>query len=94
MFLIYNPTYLILDYNYNIYGLDWKTRGVWRLGLLQKVKLPLSIDNLQIIEKLIVSLMRIEVYYRYLLSNYILCCKSNHFVFFGIGNFASYTKNS
>ncbi|CAG8523122.1 12255_t:CDS:10 [Funneliformis caledonium] len=48
------------NYNYNIYGLDWKTRGVWRLGLLQKVKLPLSIDNLHIIEKLIISLMRIE----------------------------------
>ncbi|RHZ76201.1 hypothetical protein Glove_202g18 [Diversispora epigaea] len=48
------------NYNYNIYGLDWKTRGVWRLGLLQKVKLPLSIDNLQIIEKLIISLMRVE----------------------------------
>ncbi|CAG8465387.1 22917_t:CDS:10 [Gigaspora rosea] len=48
------------NYNYNIYGLDWKTKGVWRLGLLQKVKLPLSIDNLQIIEKLIISLMRVE----------------------------------
>jgi len=61
--------YLILDYNYNIYGLDWKTRGVWRLGLLQKVKLPLSIDNLQIIEKLIISLIRVEVKYYYLFSN-------------------------
>ncbi|CAG8633831.1 8514_t:CDS:2, partial [Diversispora eburnea] len=48
------------NYNYNIYGLDWKTRGVWRLGLLQKVKLPLSIDKLQIIEKLIISLLRVE----------------------------------
>ncbi|CAG8813491.1 14169_t:CDS:2, partial [Dentiscutata erythropus] len=48
------------NYNYNIYGLDWKTRGVWRIGLLQKVKLPLSTENLQIIEKLIISLMRIE----------------------------------
>jgi len=44
------------NYNYNVYGLDWKTRGVWRLGLLQKVKLPSSIDNLLVIEKLIISL--------------------------------------
>ena len=68
-FLLHNMIYLILDYNYNIYGLDWKTRGVWRLGLLQKVKLPLSIDNLQIIEKLIISLIRVEVKYYYLFSN-------------------------
>ena len=52
---------MILDYNYNVYGLDWKARGVWRLGLLQKVKLPSSIDNLLVIEKLIISLMRVEV---------------------------------
>ncbi|CAI2188979.1 18166_t:CDS:10, partial [Funneliformis geosporum] len=48
------------NYNYNVYGLDWKTRGVWRLGLLQKVKLPSSIDNLLVIEKLIISLLRVE----------------------------------
>ncbi|RGB30327.1 hypothetical protein C1646_295463 [Rhizophagus diaphanus] len=48
------------NYNYNIYGLDWKSKGVWRLGLLQKIKLPTSIDCLPVIEKLIISLLRVE----------------------------------
>lgn len=54
---------VILDYNYNIYGLDWKSKGVWRLGLLQKIKLPISIDCLPVLEKLIISLLRVEVGY-------------------------------
>nr|CAG8517339.1 15365_t:CDS:2 [Entrophospora candida] len=49
------------DYNYNIYGLDWRSKGVWHLGLLQKVKLPTSIDYLPAIEKLIISLLHVEV---------------------------------
>ncbi|CAG8692166.1 6739_t:CDS:10, partial [Ambispora leptoticha] len=48
------------DYNYNVYALDWKVREVWRLGLLKNVKLPLSIDELPVIEKFITTLMRIE----------------------------------
>ncbi|GBB95686.1 hypothetical protein RclHR1_25950003 [Rhizophagus clarus] len=48
------------NYNYNIYGLDWRCKGVWRLGLLQKVKLPTSIDYLPAIEKFIISLLRVE----------------------------------
>lgn len=63
MFLIYNPIYFILDYNYNIYGLDWKSKGIWRLGLLQKVRLPFSVDNLLVIEKFVTSLIRVEVRY-------------------------------
>ncbi|CAG8699617.1 11942_t:CDS:10, partial [Acaulospora morrowiae] len=51
---------LSYDYNYNIYGLDWKCKGVWRLGLLQKVKLPTSVAILPAIEKLIVYLLRVE----------------------------------
>ncbi|CAI2181909.1 1876_t:CDS:10 [Funneliformis geosporum] len=47
------------NYNYNIYGLDW-CKGVWRLGLLQKVKLPTSFDYLPAIEKFIISLLRVE----------------------------------
>ncbi|CAG8531343.1 11010_t:CDS:2 [Paraglomus brasilianum] len=48
------------DYNYNVYALDWKVRDVWWLGLLKKVKLPSSIDELPVIEKFITTLLRVE----------------------------------
>ncbi|CAG8635693.1 1870_t:CDS:10 [Funneliformis caledonium] len=45
---------------YNVYAMDWKSRGLWRLGLLKKTKLPQSNLQLLIIEKLVVTLLRIE----------------------------------
>ena len=53
----------MLDYNYNMYGLDWRSKGVWHLGLLQKVKLSTSIDYLPAIEKFIISLLCVKVEY-------------------------------
>lgn len=81
--LIISPIYLILDYNYNVYGLDWKTQGIWRLSLLQKVKLPSSINNLPVIEQLIISLLRIEVRY--------LCDSVT--VFYSFGKFTHFFFN-
>ncbi|CAJ0872257.1 14738_t:CDS:2 [Entrophospora sp. SA101] len=45
---------------YNLYALDWKARGLWRLGLLKKTKLPQSNNQLLMIEKLTTLLLRIE----------------------------------
>jgi len=45
---------------YNAYAMDWKSRGLWRLGLLKKIKLPQSNAQLLMIEKLIVALLQIE----------------------------------
>ncbi|CAG8625686.1 8264_t:CDS:10 [Funneliformis mosseae] len=45
---------------YNVYAMDWKSRGLWRLGLLKKTKLPQSNLQLLIIEKLVVTMLRIE----------------------------------
>ncbi|EXX68737.1 uncharacterized protein OCT59_006543 [Rhizophagus irregularis] len=46
---------------YNVYAMDWKSRGLWRLGLLKKTKLPQSNAQLLMIEKLVVTLLRIEL---------------------------------
>ncbi|CAG8729044.1 23028_t:CDS:2, partial [Gigaspora rosea] len=46
---------------YNVYALDWKSRGLWRLGLLKKTRLPQSNSQLLMIEKLVVTLLRIEL---------------------------------
>ncbi|CAG8737616.1 15238_t:CDS:10, partial [Funneliformis caledonium] len=46
---------------YNVYAIDWKSRGLWRLGLLKKMKLPQSNAQLLMIEKLVVTLLRIEL---------------------------------
>ncbi|RHZ52881.1 hypothetical protein Glove_456g11 [Diversispora epigaea] len=45
---------------YNLYALDWKAKGLWRLGLLKKIKLPQSNDQLLMIEKLTTLLLRVE----------------------------------
>ncbi|CAG8450814.1 11773_t:CDS:10 [Scutellospora calospora] len=45
---------------YNLYAMDWKARGLWRLGLLKKIKLPQSNNQLLMIEKLTTLLLRIE----------------------------------
>ncbi|CAH1766974.1 3665_t:CDS:10, partial [Entrophospora sp. SA101] len=44
-----------------VHSYNWRSKSVWYLGLLQKVKLPTSIDYLPAIEKLIISLLRVEV---------------------------------
>ena len=31
-----------IGFFYNVYAIDWKSRGLWRLGLLKKTKLPQS----------------------------------------------------
>ncbi|CAG8607219.1 6781_t:CDS:10 [Funneliformis mosseae] len=46
---------------YNLYALDWKAKGLWRLGLMKKTKLPQSNNQLLIIEKLTTLLLRIEI---------------------------------
>ncbi|CAG8621377.1 1146_t:CDS:10 [Ambispora gerdemannii] len=46
---------------YNVYAMDWKSRGLWRLGLLKKTKLPQSNAQLLMIEKLVMTLLRIEL---------------------------------
>jgi len=81
-----------LDYNYNIYGLDWRCKGVWPLGLLQKVKLPTPIDYLPAIEKFIISLLRVEVISFTLIIS-IWFVNLYFILFFLIGNFTSYSKN-
>lgn len=51
--------------------MDWKSRGLWRLGLLKKTKLPQSNAQLLMIEKLVVTLLRIEVcllFHRYFMT--------------------------
>ncbi|RIA85177.1 hypothetical protein C1645_782445 [Glomus cerebriforme] len=45
---------------YNVYAMDWKSKGLWRLGLLKKAKLPQSNEQLLMIEKLVVTLLQIE----------------------------------
>ncbi|CAG8609649.1 18794_t:CDS:10 [Acaulospora morrowiae] len=48
-------------FSYNVYAMDWKARGLWRLGLLKKINLPQSNLQLPIIEKLVVTLLRVEL---------------------------------
>ncbi|CAG8580909.1 7313_t:CDS:2, partial [Paraglomus occultum] len=45
---------------YNVYAMDWRAKGLWRLGLLKKIKLPQSNGQLLMIEKLVTTLLRIE----------------------------------
>ncbi len=49
--------------------MDWKSKGLWRLGLLKKAKLPQSNEQLLMIEKLVVTLLQIEVSFSPLLYN-------------------------
>ncbi|CAG8572058.1 10323_t:CDS:10 [Ambispora leptoticha] len=47
--------------HYQLFTMDWKSRGLWRLGLLKKTNLPQSNSQLLIIEKLVVTLLRLEL---------------------------------
>ncbi|CAJ0749344.1 1331_t:CDS:10 [Entrophospora sp. SA101] len=47
-------------YKYNVYGIDWKAKNLWRFGLLQETKLPQIINQLPMIEKTITLLLRVE----------------------------------
>jgi len=58
----------ILGFNFNVYGMDWKVKGIWRFALLKKTSLPQSTTELAVIENLITTLLRMQV-----------CCK---FIFF------------
>lgn len=53
-----------------------------RLGLLQKIKLPTSIDCLPVIEKLIISLLRVEVRYSILFTLVVFLWFYEFLVFF------------
>ncbi|CAG8658680.1 13961_t:CDS:2, partial [Dentiscutata erythropus] len=57
-----------LGYHYNLYALDWRAKGLWRLGLLKKISLPQSNDQLLMIEKLTTLLLRIESTLKYIMS--------------------------
>jgi len=63
LLLIFTLLYILcmLGFYYNVYAMDWRAKGLWRLGLLKKTKLPQSNGQLLIIEKLVTTLLRIEV---------------------------------
>ncbi|KAI8819016.1 uncharacterized protein EV422DRAFT_536328 [Fimicolochytrium jonesii] len=48
------------DWSSYVYGLRWRTEGVFCAGLLKRFKLPRSLSNLAIVENGVYSLLRVE----------------------------------
>ena len=74
LLLIFTILYILcmLGFYYNVYAMDWRAKGLWRLGLLKKTKLPQSNGQLLIIEKLVTTLLRIEVIFFFLSFSFLL----------------------
>ncbi|CAH1770638.1 4943_t:CDS:2, partial [Entrophospora sp. SA101] len=47
-------------YNYNVYAMDWKAKNTWHLNLLKTIKLPQSLVQIPILERMVTFLLRVE----------------------------------
>ncbi|KAF0445835.1 hypothetical protein F8M41_003043 [Gigaspora margarita] len=46
---------------YDVYAMDWKAKDLWRLDLIKRTKLPQSNKQLLMLEKLVITLLRVEL---------------------------------